>query len=295
MFISNYWKDYELIDCGDQERLERWGNIILRRPDPQAIWHTNKSKWKNVNAIYHRSEKGGGEWEVFSLPERWNVSYFLQNNESKKLTFNIKPFSFKHTGLFPEQATNWDFVSSIIEKNISHKKNGFKVLNLFAYTGAATIAALKCKAEVVHVDASKGMIEWAKENAISSNVQNEKVRWIVDDCLKFVNREIRRGNHYDGIIMDPPSYGRGPSGEIWKLENSVYDLIKTCAQLLNEESNFFLISSYTTGLQASVLTYMLEDIIKTQFGGTVESDEVGLTISKNNLILPCGSSGRWCK
>lgn len=295
MFISNYWKDYELLDCGDQERLERWGNIILRRPDPQAIWHTNKTKWKNVNAVYHRSEKGGGEWEVFSLPERWNICYNLQNDVNKKLTFNIKPFSFKHTGLFPEQATNWDFVSSIIEKNISHKKNGFKVLNLFAYTGAATIAALKSNAEVVHVDAAKGMIEWAKENAISSNVQNGKVRWIVDDCLKFVNREIRRGNFYDGIIMDPPSYGRGPSGEIWKLENSVYDLIKTCAELLNEESNFFLISSYTTGLQASVLTYMLEDIIKTQFGGKVESEEVGLTISKNKLILPCGSSGRWCK
>ncbi|MDO5564528.1 MAG: class I SAM-dependent methyltransferase [Eubacteriales bacterium] len=286
MYISNRWKDFEVLDAGDGEKIERWKDVILVRPDPQVIWHTDKSKWKKINAIYHRSSKGGGEWEIYNLPKRWSISYPLLNNES--IEFNIKPFSFKHTGLFPEQAVNWDFLTGIV-------KNNDNVLNLFAYTGGASVALLKMGANVVHVDSSKGMIEWAKENAISSNVNNKNIKYYIDDCFKFVEREIRRGHKYEGIIMDPPSYGRGPNGEIWKLESALYKLIDKSSLLLYNKSKFFIINSYTTGLQSAVLSYILNDIIVKKFGGKVESDEIGLPVTKSKLMLPCGCCGRWIK
>ncbi|MFA9466521.1 MAG: class I SAM-dependent methyltransferase [Velocimicrobium sp.] len=286
MWIADGWKDYEVIDCTNGEKLERWGDYKLVRPDPQVIWDTPQkdTAWKKPNARYHRSSKGGGEWEFFDLPKQWKIQY-------KDLTFNLQPFNFKHTGLFPEQATNWDWFGQKI-KNANKPR---KVLNLFAYTGGATCAAAKAGATVTHVDASKGMVTWAKENAALSGLSDAPIRWIVDDCVKFVEREIRRGNKYDGIIMDPPSYGRGPKGEIWKIEEQIYSFVKLCTQLLSNDAEFFLINSYTTGLQPAVLSYMIGSAIVPMFGGKVEAEEVGLPVSGNGLVLPCGASGRWSK
>ena len=287
MWTADAWKDYEVIDTSGGEKLERWGDYILVRPDPQVIWDTPRTdrRWKQKNGHYHRSSKGGGEWEFFQLPEEWCIRY-------RELTFRLKPFSFKHTGLFPEQAVNWDWFSSIIKER---KKAGqpVKVLNLFAYTGGATLAAAKAGAAVTHVDASKGMVSWAKENAAASGLSDAPIRWLVDDCVKFVEREIRRGNTYDAIIMDPPSYGRGPKGEIWKIEESIFPFLRLTAQILSKDACFFLINSYTTGLQPAVLSYMLQTVITPQFGGHVEAGEIGLPVSSNSLILPCGASGRW--
>ncbi|MCI6331429.1 MAG: class I SAM-dependent methyltransferase [Lachnospiraceae bacterium] len=291
MWIADGWKDYEVIDTSSGEKLERWGDYILLRPDPQVIWNTKREHplYKKLNGHYHRSTKGGGEWEFFDLPTEWSINY-------KDLTFNLKPFSFKHTGLFPEQATNWDWFSSIIKREKArNQEREIKVLNLFAYTGGATLAAAKAGAHVTHVDASKGMVTWAKENAISSGLKDASIRWLVDDCVKFVEREIRRGNKYDAIIMDPPSYGRGPKGETWKIEEAVFPLINICADILKSEPLFFLINSYTTGLQPAVLSYMLNTVLVERFGGKVEADEIGLPVSSNGLILPCGASGRYTK
>ena len=285
MWIADQWKDYEVLDTSGGEKLERWGDYLLVRPDPQVIWNTPKDLpgWRKMNGHYYRSSKGGGEWEFFNLPKQWEIAY-------KDLRFNLKPFSFKHTGLFPEQAVNWDWFSDKI-KNVGRP---VKVLNLFAYTGGATLAAAAAGAAVTHVDASKGMVNWAKENAKSSGLEAAPIRWLVDDCMKFVEREIRRGNHYDGIIMDPPSYGRGPKGEIWKIEDSIYDFIKLCTQILSDAPLFFLFNSYTTGLAPAVLTYMLSTELK-RFGGHVDSQEIGLPVTKTGLVLPCGASGRWEK
>ena len=291
MWIADGWKDYEVIDTSSGEKLERWGDYILLRPDPQVIWNTKREHplYKKLNGHYHRSTKGGGEWEFFDLPTEWSINY-------KDLTFNLKPFSFKHTGLFPEQATNWDWFSSIIKREKGkNPEREIKVLNLFAYTGGATLAAAKAGAHVTHVDASKGMVTWAKENAIRSGLKDAPIRWLVDDCVKFVEREIRRGNKYDAIIMDPPSYGRGPKGETWKIEEAVFPLINICADILKSEPLFFLINSYTTGLQPAVLSYMLNTVLVERFGGKVEADEIGLPVSSNGLILPCGASGRYTK
>lgn len=281
--ISDEWVNYECIDAGNGEKLERWGSIILRRPDPQAIWNVDKSNWK-YDAFYHRSNKGGGYWEYINkLPEEWTITY-------KNLTFKVSPTNFKHTGIFPEQATNWDFMIEKIKK--CQKK--VKVLNLFAYTGAATMACSSAGAEVVHVDASKGMIEWAKENMKLSNLENNKIRFIVDDCLKFVEREYRRGNKYDAIIMDPPSYGRGPNKEVWKFEDNIYALINACIKILTDQPLFFLINSYTTGISNIVLENILKSTLLPLYpNGTVDSGEVGLPITNNNLILPCGIYGRY--
>lgn len=291
MWIADHWNDYEVIDCSTGEKLERWGKYLLVRPDPQVIWDTPKTEkgWKKRNGHYHRSKKGGGEWEFFDLPEEWTIHYRLPI--AKELTFHLKPFSFKHTGLFPEQAANWDWFSVRIKEAVASGRS-IKVLNLFAYTGGATLAAAAAGASVTHVDASKGMVSWAKENAVSSGLKDAPIRWIVDDCVKFVEREIRRGNHYDAIIMDPPSYGRGPKGEIWKIEESVYPLVKRCAQLLSDRPLFFLINSYTTGLQPAVLSYMISTALS-DFKGTVTSEEIGLPVSSNGLVLPCGASGRF--
>ena len=290
MWIADNWKDYEVIDCSKGEKLERWGKYILVRPDPQVIWDTPKAEtgWKKKNGHYHRSAKGGGEWEFFDLPQEWSIRY-------RELTFRLKPFSFKHTGLFPEQAVNWDWFSSIIKgAKAQDPDRQLKILNLFAYTGGATLAAAAAGASVTHVDASKGMVGWAKENARSSGLSEAPIRWIVDDCVKFVEREIRRGNHYDAVIMDPPSYGRGPTGEIWKIEDAIHPLIKLCTRLLSDDPLFFLVNSYTTGLAPAVLTYMLATELR-QFHGTVDSQEVGLPVSSNGLVLPCGASGRWSR
>ena len=274
----------EVIDTSCGEKLERWGRYILLRPDPQVIWKTEKTvpEWNRLNGHYHRSSKGGGEWEFFKLPEEWTISY-------RELNFRLKPFSFKHTGLFPEQAVNWDWCS----ERIREAGRPVKVLNLFAYTGGATLAAASAGASVTHVDASKGMVTWAKENAAASHLEDAPVRWLVDDCVKFVEREIRRGNKYDGIIMDPPSYGRGPKGEIWKIEESIYPFVELAAQLLSDDALFFLINSYTTGLQPAVLSYMLSTVIQKKRGGEVQSSEIGLPVSSNGLVLPCGATGRW--
>lgn len=284
MWIADHWKDYEVIDTSCGEKLERWGRYILLRPDPQVIWKTEKTvpEWNRLNGHYHRSSKGGGEWEFFKLPEEWTISY-------RELNFRLKPFSFKHTGLFPEQAVNWDWCS----ERIREAGRPVKVLNLFAYTGGATLAAASAGASVTHVDASKGMVTWAKENATASHLEDAPVRWLVDDCVKFVEREIRRGNKYDGIIMDPPSYGRGPKGEIWKIEESIYPFVELAAQLLSDDALFFLINSYTTGLQPAVLSYMLSTVIQKKRGGEVQSSEIGLPVSSNGLVLPCGATGRW--
>lgn len=291
MWLADQWNDYEVIDCSKGEKLERWGDYLLVRPDPQVIWDTPKKEkgWRKMNGHYHRSSKGGGEWEFFQLPKEWTIQYSLPIN--KKLTFHLKPFSFKHTGLFPEQAANWNWFSQLIADAVS-KGRPVKVLNLFAYTGGATLAAAAAGASVTHVDASKGMVTWAKENAISSGLKDAPIRWLVDDCVKFVEREIRRGNHYDAIIMDPPSYGRGPKGEIWKIEESVYPLIQLCGQILTDNPLFFLINSYTTGLQPAVLSYMISTVLGTA-NGTVTASEIGLPVSSNGLVLPCGASGRY--
>ena len=286
MWIADNWKDYEVLDTSSGEKLERWGDYILVRPDPQVIWNTphDHAGWSHKNGHYHRSAKGGGEWEFFDLPQEWSIHY-------RELTFHLKPFSFKHTGLFPEQAVNWDWFSQIIKD--AHRP--VKVLNLFAYTGGATVSAAAAGASVTHVDASKGMVTWAKENAVASGLGEAPIRWLVDDCVKFVEREIRRGNKYDGIIMDPPSYGRGPKGEIWKIEESVFPFIELCSKLLSDDALFLLINSYTTGLQPAVLSYMLNTVITRRFGGHVEAEEIGLPVTESGLVLPCGASGRWTK
>ena len=286
MWIADKWKDYEVIDTSDGEKLERWGDYILVRPDPQVIWKSDKKAagWKKMNGHYHRSKAGGGEWEFFDLPEEWQIGY-------GDLRFNLKPFSFKHTGLFPEQAVNWDWFSN----KIREANRPVKALNLFAYTGGATLSAAAAGASVTHVDASKGMVNWAKENAASSGLSDRPVRWLIDDCVKFVEREIRRGNKYDAIIMDPPSYGRGPKGEIWKIEDSIYPFIELTMNILSDDPLFFLVNSYTTGLQPAVLTYMLNMTVGRRFGGNVESSEIGLPVSGNGLVLPCGASGRWSR
>ena len=284
IWISDEWKDYEVLDTTDGERLERWGKYILVRPDPQVIWsppHADPG-WKKYDARYVRSSTGGGQWEIKNVPDRWTVDY-------GELTFNIKPMNFKHTGLFPEQAANWDFA---MEK-IRNAGRPISVLNLFAYTGGATIACAAAGANVCHVDAAKGMVAWAKENAKSSGLEDAPIRWIVDDCAKFVEREIRRGRKYDAIIMDPPSYGRGPSGEIWRLEENLYPFVELVSQVLSDEPLFFLINSYTTGLAPSVLTYILETLVTSKHGGHTVSDELGLPVSCNGLALPCGATGRW--
>ncbi len=287
MRISSNWVDYELIDCSSGERLERWGDIILIRPDPQIIWNTKRENplWHKAHAKYHRSNSGGGQWQVFKkLPSQWSLKY-------NDLVFNVKPMGFKHTGIFPEQAVNWDFASDII-KNADRQLN---VLNLFGYTGCATLACLEAGAKVCHVDASKGMVQWAKENAASSGLSDRPVRWLVDDCMKFVAREQRRGNKYDGLIMDPPSYGRGPGGEVWKLEEQLYSFVELCSTILADDARFFILNSYTTGLSASVMEYMLSTIIQKKFGGSVSSSEIGLPVTDSKLILPCGSTAIWEK
>ncbi len=285
MRFSKDWKDYELLDCSCGERLERWGRVTLIRPDPQVIWQTEKKHplWRKADAVYHRSNTGGGHWEVRGkVPDRWEIGY-------KDLVFNVKTMGFKHTGVFPEQAVNWDYVRDLITK----ANRPVRVLNLFSYTGAATVSALKAGAQVVHVDASKGMVQWAKENAQSSGVIDRPVRWIVDDCVKFVQREIRRGNHYDILIMDPPSYGRGPGGEVWKLENEIYSFVELCRGVLSENPIAVLLNSYTTGLSPAVMQYILSSVLSPTFGGHTESDEIGLPVTSSGLVLPCGATAIW--
>lgn len=299
MWIADHWKDYEVLDTCSGEKLERWGDYLLVRPDPQVIWNTGHDHpgWKKKNGHYHRSTKGGGEWEFFNLPDEWSIQYKLGGSASDlpTLQFNLKPFSFKHTGLFPEQAVNWDWFSGIIHNAKKTSDRPIKVLNLFAYTGGATLAAAAAGAAVTHVDASKGMVSWAKENAVSSGLGDAPIRWLVDDCVKFVEREIRRGNKYDGIIMDPPSYGRGPKGEIWKIEDSIWPFVELATQILSEDALFFLINSYTTGLQPAVLSYMMNTALTKRFGGHVEAGEIGLPVTESGLVLPCGASGRWTR
>ncbi|MBR0413352.1 MAG: class I SAM-dependent methyltransferase [Eubacterium sp.] len=286
MRYTKDWKDYELIDCSSGEKLERWNREILIRPDPQVIWKSEKAHrlWAQPSAQYIRSRSGGGKWNVFKrMPAAWQVRY-------KDLTFNVKTMGFKHTGLFPEQAVNWDFVRSVIKDS---GREEVKVLNLFAYTGAATVACLKEGASVVHVDASKGMTAWAKENAEASGVAEGNVRWIVDDCIKFVQREIRRENKYDVIILDPPSYGRGPRGEVWRLEDSIYDFMTIAEQVLSDEPLCVILNSYTTGLSSSVMKYILDEVITKKRGGTVTADEIGLPVTASGGILPCGTTAVW--
>ncbi|HBD85836.1 MAG TPA: SAM-dependent methyltransferase [Clostridiales bacterium] len=284
MWVSDNWRDYELIDCSGGERLERWGSYTLVRPDPQAIWKTPRRdpRWKKCDGVYIRSDSGGGAWDKRSLPASWQVDYGV-------LRFHVKPMNFKHTGLFPEQAVNWDYIMRMITK----AGRPVSVLNLFAYTGGATVAALRAGASVCHVDAAKGMVAWAKENAAASGVADRPVRWIVDDCGKFVEREIRRGRRYDAVIMDPPSYGRGPGGEVWKLEDGLWDFVSLCSGVLSDDPLFVLINAYTTGLSPSVLTYISESILTKKFGGRSESQELGLPVTAGGLYLPCGAACRW--
>ena len=285
MLLADKWIDYELIDAADGSKLERWGNIILDRPDPQIIWKekSDEKVWNRADAKYHRSKSGGGEWCFnASLPELWQIKY-------KHLTFNVKPMGFKHTGLFPEQAVNWDFIYESIKK----RNENVNVLNLFAYTGGATVAAASAGASVVHVDAAKGMVQWAKENASVSGLKDAPIRYIVDDCIKFVDREIRRGHKYDAIIMDPPSYGRGPKGEIWKFEDELYDLLKKCELLLSDNPLFLIINSYTTGISHTVVANVLKMTVGKKFGGIITSDEIGLPIKSSDMVLPCGATTRW--
>ena len=286
MFLCDQWRDYEVLDTGDGEKLERWGDVILRRPDPQTIWpKADPALWRQAQAWYHRSDKGGGEWEFFSrLPEKWVIAH-------EALRFYVRPTGFKHTGLFPEQAANWVWMA---EKLRQSGRKDLRVLNLFGYTGGATLACAQAGAHVTHVDAAKGMVQWAKENRELSQLPETSCRWIVEDALRFVQREIRRGNSYDGILMDPPSYGRGPSGEVWKLENELYGLIDTCAQVLSPEPLFFLVNSYTTGFQASVLSNIMEKCVVSRFGGQVDSQELCLPVSTGG-VLPCGATGRWVR
>lgn len=287
MNIANEWKDYKILDMAEGQKLEKWGDVILSRPDPQIVWK-NKSfpqKWNKINATYHRSKTGGGAWEYSKkVPSKWQIKY-------KNLIFNIKPMGFKHTGLFPEQAVNWDWMMD----KIKNENREIKVLNLFAYTGGATVACLSAGASCCHVDSSKGMVQWAKENVISSGLQDRKVRYIIDDVVKFVKREIRRGNKYDAIIMDPPSYGRGTNGEVWKFEENIYDLIELCQEVLSDNPLFFLINSYTTGISSTVLKNILNVTIAKKYSGKVTSGEIGLPMEDSNLILPCGIYGRWEK
>ena len=284
MWVTDKWRDYEVLDCSDGEKLERWGDYTLVRPDPQVIWRTPRRHpgWLRYSARYNRSNTGGGAWDKRSLPERWQIKY-------GELTFNIKPMNFKHTGVFPEQAANWDFAMD----RIRSAGRPISVLNLFAYTGAASVACAAAGASVCHVDAAKGMVAWARENAASSGLSDAPIRWIVDDCAKFVEREIRRGRKYDAVIMDPPSYGRGPSGEIWKLEENLFPFVELVTGVLSDEPLFFLINSYTTGLAPSVLTYLLETLVSRKYGGRTESQELGLPVTATGLSLPCGATGRW--
>jgi 23S rRNA (cytosine1962-C5)-methyltransferase len=287
MNLANNWKDYEILDMADGQKLERWGKVILSRPDPQIVWKDKSfpEKWKQVNATYHRSKTGGGAWEYKKqMPKEWQVKY-------KDLVFNIKPMGFKHTGLFPEQAVNWDWMIN----KIKGEKREIKVLNLFAYTGGATVACLSAGASCTHVDSSKGMVAWAKENVISSGLQEKHVRYIVDDVVKFVNREIRRGNKYDAIIMDPPSYGRGANGEVWQFENDIYDLVELCTKVLSDNPLFVLINSYTTGISSAVLANILNLTVLKEHKGQVEAGEIGLPMTDSKMILPCGIYGRWTK
>ena len=286
MWIAEDWKDYELLDCGGGEKLERWDKQFLVRPDPQAIWETPRKNpaWKRANARYLRSQTGGGHWEKKALPESWKVHY-------KDLTLQVKPMNFKHTGVFPEQAANWDFINDQIRR----AGRPVSVLNLFAYTGGATLAAAAAGASVCHVDAAKGMVAWARENAAASGLSGAPVRWIIDDCAKFVEREIKRGRRYDAVIMDPPSYGRGPSGEIWKLEKDLFPFLKLVSGVLSDDPLFFIINSYTTGLAPSVLTCLLDSVVTPRFGGGTVSDELGLPVTDSGLVLPCGATGRWTR
>ncbi len=280
-------EDYELLDASSGQKLERFGEIVLIRPDPQIIWKTKKKHplWNKAHAVYHRSKSGGGQWEVLKkIPDVWSISY-------KSLKFRLKPMGFKHVGIFPEQAVNWDFITDIVSKS----KKKLKILNLFAYTGGATMAVLSAGASVCHVDASKGMTLWAKENVNESGLQNGDVRFLVDDCIKFVHREKRRGNFYDGIIMDPPSYGRGPGGEIWKLEEKLFSFLVSCSEILAKDAKFLILNSYTTGLSAAVMEYLLNATIKPSHQGHVQASEIGLPVSANGLILPCGSTAIWTK
>ena len=284
MWIADQWKDYELLDCSLGEKLERWGGYTLVRPDPQAIWDTPRSHrgWDKPDARYARSRTGGGQWASKKVPERWQVRY-------RDLTFQVGLMNFKHTGLFPEQAANWDFARDLIQK----AGRPVSVLNLFAYTGGATVACAAAGASVCHVDAAKGMVQWARDNARLSGLEDRPIRWIVDDCAKFVEREIRRGRRYDAIIMDPPSYGRGPSGEVWKLEDSLYPFVELVSGVLSDHPLFVILNSYTTGLAPSVLTYFLESVVGGKFGGHTVSVELGLPVSASGLALPCGATGRW--
>ena len=287
MKLANEWKDYQILDMAEGQKLEKWGDVILSRPDPQIIWKDKSfpKKWKDINATYHRSKTGGGSWEFTKkIPKQWQVKY-------KNLIFNIKPMGFKHTGLFPEQAVNWDWM---IQK-IKNEKRQIKVLNLFAYTGGATVACLFAGASVCHVDSSKGMTTWAKENVTSSGLQDRPVRFIIDDVVKFVNREIRRGNFYDAIIMDPPSYGRGAKGEVWQFEENIYDLVELCSKVLSDKPLFFLINSYTTGISSKVLENILRLTVAKNNKGKIESGEIGLPMQNSELVLPCGIYGRWEK
>ena len=287
MRFSEKWKDYELIDCSDGNRLERWGDVILIRPDPQVIWNTPKKNplWRNAHAVYSRSNTGGGKWQINKkFADSWQIRF-------NELVLNVKPMGFKHTGVFPEQAVNWEMFDEFIKSS----KKEIKVLNLFAYTGVATVACLKAGASVVHVDASKGMVSWAKENAASSGLADKPVRWIVDDCIKFAEREIRRGNKYDIIIMDPPSYGRGPGGEVWKIEEKIHPLVELCSGLMNDGDGMFVLNSYTTGLSPSVMGYILNTSLVKKYGGEVSSDEIGLPVTESGLILPCGATSIWRK
>ena len=288
MFLANHWTDYEIIDAGKGEKLERWGRFILRRPDPLAVWEIPVEEmppeWGKAHARYLRSKSGGGHWETFAkMPDMWKIKY-------RNLTFGLKPMGFKHTGLFPEQAANWDWFSQLIRDS---GRTDIKVLNLFAYTGGATVAASAAGAAVCHVDAAKGMVTWAKENAVLSGLADRPIRYIVDDVKKFVSRELRRGNHYDGIIMDPPSYGRGPSGEVWRIEDELFPLVRDCAALLSAQPLFFLINSYTTGLSGSVLQNVMQLTVMNRFGGSLQVDEVGLPITNGGLVFTCGYSARW--
>ena len=284
MWLADAWKDYEVLDTSGGEKLERWGKYVLVRPDPQVIWNTPKDDplWRKYDARYARSSTGGGKWANLRLPEHWQVKY-------RELTFNVKPMNFKHTGVFPEQAANWDFIMDTIRG----AGRPINALNLFAYTGGATLACAAAGASVCHVDAAKGMVAWAKENAKSSGLEDRPIRWIVDDCAKFVEREIRRGRRYDAIIMDPPSYGRGPSGEIWKLEENLWPFVQLVSQVLSDKPLFVIINSYTTGLAPSVVGYIMDSIFTKRFGGHSECGELGLPVKDSGLVLPCGSTGRW--
>ncbi len=292
MRTAENWKDYELLDATNGERLERWGDALLIRPDPQILWDTGRQHplWKKAHARYHRSSTGGGHWETYrQLPDVWEIGYNSPDAGIEGLRFRLKPMGFKHTGLFPEQAVNWDAMAQMIRR----ANRPIRVLNLFGYTGGATLACVAAGAHVTHVDASKGMVAWGRENATSSGLSDRPMRWLVDDCGKFVQREQRRGNTYDAILMDPPSYGRGPGGEVWKLEDQIYGLVSECVKLLSDKPLFFLINSYTTGLSPSVMQYMLASLVKPRFGGVTQADEIGLPVTQSGLVLPCGASAWW--